>query len=253
MIAILVFGVFAFYKGDSILQTYQQNKATQLEAQLQQTQQQAAAALQAAADAKAQVAQVQQAAAQDRATAAAIIQAVTAQNAALNKAMSDRDKQTQQQQQIDLSASIPELGKRFLALVPNLNPADIKVADDQKTVTLGQDTVQKTAAQLELVPQLQQDKKDLQTEVDNANRATAGVQKALDSESKLADALISQVATEQKYSALLVTQVGQSDKLCNDKIGVEKTKAKKSWLKGFFWGNVSGFFGGLFTGHAVGL
>ena len=163
MIAILVFGVFAFYKGDSILQTYQQNKATQLEAQLQQTQQQAAAALQAAADAKAQVAQVQQAAAQDRATAAAIIQAVTAQNAALNKAMSDRDKQTQQQQQIDLSASIPELGKRFLALVPNLNPADIKVADDQKTVTLGQDTVQKTAAQLELVPQLQQDKKDLQT------------------------------------------------------------------------------------------
>src|SRR5208337_22852 len=207
---------------------------------------------QAAADAKAAAIATQQQAAQDKAASAEIISALTVQNAALTKNIVDRDKQTQQQQQIDLTSTIPELGKRFLALVPNINPADMKVADDQKSVTIGQDTAQKTAAQLELIPDLQADVKNLQTEVANDATMLASSQKALDSESKYADIMAKTEAAEEKYAALLQTQIDQGDKLCNEKIDIEKTKGKKSFLKGGTFGTIFGFILGV-AAHAIGL
>ena len=251
VIAILVFGVFAFYKGDSMLQKYQEGKLTKMEQELAQTKAESAQAKQDAADAKAQVVVQAQAAAQDKAAAAAIISAVTAQNAALNRAMVDRGKQTQQQQQVDLSSNLPELSKRFLALVPLVNPQGITVAPDEKSVTFDKDSAQKTAAQLELVPQLQQDKKDLQTEVDNSQKEVTGLQKALDTESRLADLQDRNLATEEKYAALLQTTIDQGDKVCQQKIDIEKTKGRKSFLKGVVWGGITGFLGGLFVGHGI--
>lgn len=253
VVLVLVFGFWGVGRGLDAVKSYQENKASKLEQQLAQTQQQAAAAQQAALDAKTQVLASQTVAAQDKAASAAIIQALSAQNAALNKAMVDRGQQTQKQQQTDLTASIPELGKRFITLVPSANPADIKVAADQKSVTIGEDTAQKTVAQLELVPQLQQDKKDLQTEVDNANKETESVQKALNSETRYADTEANLVAAQEKFSALLQKTIDQGDKVCDAKIAIEKTNTKKAFMKGFKIGGILGFIAGIFGGHAAGI
>lgn len=250
VVLVLVFGVFFTYKGLDAVQSYHQGKETKLEAQLEQTQAQVKTAQDAAVAAQAQVATAQQAAAQDKAASAAIISALSAQNAALNQSIITRDKQTQTQQQADLSASIPDLGKRFIALVPNVNPADIKVAPDASTVTIGKDTAEKTVAQLELIPQLQQDKKDLQVEVDNGTKEVASIQKALDSESQYADNEAKLIATEEKITALLQTQIDQSDKVCQQKIDVEKGKGRKLFLKGLGIGTVLGAVFGFFA-HGV--
>lgn len=240
-------------KGLDIFQNYEQGKLTKLEQQLQQTQQQAAAAQQAAIDAKSAAAQTALTAAQDKAASAALISALSQQNANLANQIVQRGKQTQQQQQQDLNASIPELGKRFEALVPNVNPADVKIAPDQKSVTIGQDTAQKTVAQLELVPSLQADKKDLEQQVKNGNDMLAGSQKALESQSKLTDAQAKVIDAQDKFTGLLQTQIKQGDAVCEEKVAIEKTKTKKAFLRGFKWGAITGFIGGLFAGHAVGI
>jgi hypothetical protein len=245
----LIFCVYLTYKGLGTWQAVQQNKETKLEGQLAQTQQQAAAAQQSAQQTQAQVLVSEQAAAQDRAATNSILQALSAQNAMIAQGILQRDKQTVAQQLSDSTATLPQLGQRFTQLVPGVASTDLKVAPDSSSVTIGRDTAQKTVGQLELVPQLQQDNKDLQTQADNSGKEVASVQKALDSESRFADNQGKLIATQDKYSALLQTQIDQGDKVCQEKINIEKTKAKKSFLKGFGIGSVFGFVGGLFVPH----
>lgn len=249
----LVVGVWGVNKGLNIWQDFEQGKLTKLEQQLQQTQQQAAAAQQAAIDAKAQAATIAMQATQDRAASAALISALTMENANLQRAMADRAKQTQQQQQHDLNASIPELGKRFVELVPDVNPKDIQVAKDEKSVTIGEDTAQKTVAQLELIPKLQADTVDLQKQIKNGEDMLAGSQKALDSQVKLTDAQQKIIDAQDKFTGLLQLQIKQADSVCQEKVAIEKTKTKKAFLRGFKWGVITGFIGGIFTGHAAGI
>lgn len=187
VIVVILIG-FVSNKGLNIYEGYEQGKLTNLQAQLDGTKQQAAAAQQSAQDAKtaAQTTAIQ--ASQDKAASAALISALSQQNANLANQIAQRGKQTQQQQAADLTASLPELGQRFKTLVPNVNPADVSVAADGKTVTIGQDTAQKTIAQLELVPSLQADKDDLSQQVKNGQDMLASSQKALDSQSSLTSA-----------------------------------------------------------------
>jgi hypothetical protein len=250
VVLVLVFGVFLTYKGLGLVQALQQSRATQLENQLAQTEQQATAAKEAALQAQAQVTAAQQAAAQDKAASAAIISALSAQNASLNQTIATQDKQTAAQQTTDLHSTIPQLGQRFVDLVPNVDPKDIVVAADQKSVTIGQDTAEKAVAQLELIPGLQADNKNLQAEIANDATMQNSLQKALNSESQYADSEARLVTTEEKYTALLQTQIDQANKVCDEKISVEKTKAKKSFLKGLGIGAVVGFIGGLFA-HGI--
>jgi len=227
-------------KGYDLYDKHDQRQETALQQQLDASKAQLATSNQQIATIQAAATQAQQAAAQDKATATAVITAVTAQNAALVKAMNARQQATQQQQQVDLSASIPDLAKRFVTLVPGINPTDIKVAPDEQTVTIGKDTAEKTTAQLELVSQLQQDKKDLQTEVDNGQKEVGSLQKALDSESKVVDIQTQLIAAKDVNIALL-TKIGtQSDAVCDARIKVEKDNTRHALWKGGKWGTVVG-------------
>ena len=238
-------------KGLNIYQGYEQGKLTNLEQQLNQTKQQAAAASQSAQDAKNSAAVTATQAAQDKAAAAAMISALSQQNANLANQIVQRGKQTQQQQSTDLNSSIPDLALRFQSLVPGINPVDITVSPDGKLATIGQDTAQKTVAQLELVPSLVADKTDLEQQVKNGQDMLVSSQKALDSQSTLTSAQQKVIDAQDKYNGLLEKQLQQGDAACQVQIKIEKANTKKAYLKGFKWGAIFGFVGGLFVGHAV--
>lgn len=249
VLCLIVLG-WATNKGLNIYQTYEQGKLTGLQQQLDSTKQQAAAAQQSAQDAKNAAAATATQAAQDKAASAAVISALSQQNANLANQIAARGRQTQQQQATDMTSTIPALTQRFQALVPNLNPADVAIAPDGKTATIGQDTAQKTVAQLELVPSLQADKTDLEQQVKNGQDMLASSQKALDSQSSLTSAQQKVIDAQDKYNGLLEKQITQADSVCQAQIKVEKAKTKKAYLKGFKWGAIVGFISGVFVGHS---
>jgi hypothetical protein len=234
----------------NIYQTYEQGKLTGLEQQLNQTKQQVAAAQQSAQDAKNQVIAATTQANQDRAASAAMITALSAQNANLANQIVQRGKQTQQQQSTDMNSTIPQLTQRFQSLVPGINPADIKVAENGATATIGQDTAQKTVAQLELVPSLQADKTDLEQQVKNGQDMLTSSQKALDSQVNLTETQNKLITAQGQLVTLQQTQLTQSDAACTVKLNIEKANTKKAWFKGFKWGFIGGFVSGIFAGHS---
>jgi hypothetical protein len=238
-------------KGLNIYGGSEQSKVTSLQTQLDGTKQQAAAAQQSATDAKtaAQVTAAQ--ANQDKVASVAVITALSQQNASLSNQIIQRGQQTQKQQTTDLNATIPELSTRFKSLVPNVIPTDVVVAADGKTVNIGQDTAEKSIAQLELVPSLQADNSALTTQVKNGQTELDSLQKTLDSQSSLTDAQAKVIAAQDSYATLLATEQKQSDAVWQGKLDVEKTNTKKAYLKGFKWGAITGFIGGLFAGHAL--
>jgi uncharacterized protein YlxW (UPF0749 family) len=191
-----------------------------------------------------QIAQVQAAADADRAASAQIIATMTAQNAALSKAITARDQQTQTQQASDMHATIPILAPRLEALVPNVNPQDIVVSPDQKSVSVGTDTAQKVTAQLELVPQLQQDLSDTKQQVTNDTAQIASLQ-------TFNQALTAEVTTDGKLNTLQTQELADSAKACTAQVNLEKAKNKKSFLRGFLWGGITGFVGGVILGHGI--
>jgi hypothetical protein len=134
-------------------------------------------------------------------------------------------------------------------LVPGINPADIRVSENGATAQIGKDTAQKTVAQLELVPSLQADNKDLQQEVKNGQDMLVSSEKALESQTKLTEAQQTVISTQDKLTSLLQTEIGKADAVCEAKVNVEKTNTKKAYMKGFKWGLITGFIGGIFTGH----
>lgn len=217
--------------GINAYQSYERTKLNQYEQQLAAN---AAALAQNAQD----IAGLKTQGATEKAADAQIISAVTAQNAALNKIMADREAATKTQQQTDLHATIPQLSQRFMSLVPGIDLNDIKVAPDAKTVTIGQDTAEKTVAQLELVPQLQQDKKDLQTQI-------TGMQKSLDAEMQYTNTLEKTLTAEDKQITMLENQLSTSDKACQAKLDIEKANTAKAYGKGTTFGSVLGAIGGF--------
>jgi hypothetical protein len=75
------------------------------------------------------------------------------------------------------------------------------------------------------------------------------MQRSLDSETKYADLEATLVTQQDKVIELLNTQIAQGDKVCEAKVAIEKTKGKKSFLKGLKIGAIGGFLAGLFLGH----
>lgn len=216
---------------------HDQTKVDKLQAQVESDKQQVAEAHQ-------QVAQVQAAALADKAASAQEIAAMAAQNATLNANIIARDKATAGQQTVDMHATIPELSQRFASLVPGVDPKDIRIASDSQTVTVGTDTAQKTVAQLELVPQLQSDLKDTQQKVTNLSDEIASLQ-------TYNSALEAEVRTEEKEIGLLEKQLADADKSCQAQVNLEKAKTRRAFLRGFKWGSIFGFIGGIFTGHSL--
>lgn len=227
--------VHAYSKAASLWVTHEEHNYQAMKVQSDAAKQ---AQAQAEADRQQAIAQ----ATQDHASMQQAITVAQAQNAALLKEIQDRDKATQQQQQVDLHASIPQLSSRFSSLVPGVNPQDIKISDDTKTVTVGTDTAEKTVSQLELVPQLQADVKNTQQEVTNTQselKATQVYVTTLEHETTIDDKVI---ASDEKV-------IAANDKTCQAQVDVEKAKNKGSFLHGFKWGFITGAIGGLVTGH----
>jgi predicted nucleic acid-binding Zn-ribbon protein len=228
---VIIFGLL--WGTSSVLNQWEkhdQKKLDQLQSQLDDAKKQVAQSNQMVAEVRAQ-------ANADKAASAQMVAAMAAQNASLANAIKNRDAATTHQQQIDLHASIPELAKRFMSLVPEINPADIKVAPDAKTVTIGQDTAGKTVAQLELVPALQQDLKDSQQQTKNVEASLTQVEKYNTTLEKL-------VAAQDKTIQLQQKQIEIADKTCDQKVKVEKDKGRKSFLKGLKFGTIIGAVGG---------
>ena len=209
---------------------HDQKKLDQLQSQLDD-------AKKAVAQSNQYVAEVRAQAVADKAASAQMVAAMAAQNASLANAIKNRDAATTHQQQIDLHASIPELGKRLMSLVPEVNPADIKVSPDAKTATIGQDTAGKVVAQLELVPALQQDLKDSQQQTKNVEASLTQVEKYNGTLEKL-------VAAQDKTIALQQKQIEIADKTCDQRVTVEKDKGRKSFVKGLKIGAILGVIGG---------
>jgi hypothetical protein len=182
------------------------------------------------------------AAAADKAAMQQVLTTVQAQNASLIAAINARDKATASQQQVDLHASISDLSTRFSALVPGVQATDMAISKDGKTVTVGTDTAEKTVAQLELVPGLQADLKDTQSQITGLNSEIKSLQ-------TFNTALETEVATDDKEIGLLNKELADADKTCQAQVNLEKAKGKKSFLKGLRIGAVAGFIAGLFVGH----
>jgi hypothetical protein len=238
IVVLCIAALWGVTAGLNAWKAHDQSLATALEAQVAADKQQAAITQQ-------QVVATQAAAAADKASSAQTIAAMSAQNASLANAIASRNKQTQTQQTADLHASLPVLmGQRLPVLVPTVNPADIQISPDGKTVAIGADTAQKTIAQLELVPTLQQDLKDAQQENINLTAEIKSLQ-------TYNAALEAETVTEEKEITLLNKQIADADKACQAQIDLEKVKTKAAFLNGFKWGGIVGFIAGLFVGHAI--
>jgi|SRR5271157_5763841 len=236
IVAIVVLAGLHFWSvGINEWEKHEQRNVNAMQAQLN-------ADKQASAAADAQRQQDATVAAADKAALQQVISTAQAQNAALIASIQARDKATSTQQQVDLHASITDLSKRFSNLVPGVNPTDIAISKDGNTVTVGTDTAEKTVAQLELVPGLQADLKDTQSQVTN-------LQSELKSMTTYNSALETLVAVDDKELALLNKQLLDADKSCDAKLGLEQAKTKKAFVKGLKVGGVIGFLAGLFLGH----
>jgi hypothetical protein len=237
LIIALCLGVFVhFYsKAASLWVTHEEHNYQAMKAQSD-----AAKQAQVVAEADRQQAILQSA--QDHASMQAAITAAQAQNAALLKEMQARDKATQQQQQVDLHATIPELSSRFASLVPNTDPKDIVIAPDQKSVTVGTDTAEKTVAQLELVPTLQADVKTEQQVVKSTESELKATQ-------VYSTTLEHEITIDGKDIDSLNKVIAADDKTCQAQVNVEKAKNKGSFLHGFKWGFITGAITGLVSGH----
>ena len=211
----LILGFFIVYKGSSIMASYEQHKAEQANTALAIQKSQADAALE---QAKTMLADYESA-----------LNASVKENAALAAAITTRDKVTSSQQQTDAKLPPSGLATRWQGLVHDTGiqsaPSGFSVTD-----SAGLATVQT----LELVPTLQQDLSDetkktgnLQTDVDKAN--------ALISQGKIA------------VNGLQLQLVDQ-DKACKIQIKTVEDKARRSKLRWFGAGFITGFIGGAWTG-----
>jgi len=196
------------------------------------------AAQKAADDAKIQVASISASAAADR-QANALVQAQQQQQInLLTAAMAARDKATAGQINVDLHAGVPYLTQRLMKLVPALDPKDVAISKDAKSITLGQDSTQKVTGQLEKVPTLEQDLAD-------SKQQTKDVQIQLTSQQNYTAILEKLQAAQANLITLQEKTLALSDKTCDARVKVADDKGNKKFVKGLKWGAILGVVGGI--------
>ena len=194
---------------------------------------QAQVAMQQLADQKAKDAEEATQVAQMTAQYQQLVVIVSQENAQLALAIQQRNAGLKQQQTADHSMTPPQLATRWAGLV-SANSADITAtATGGFAVT---DTVAlNTVDQLEQVPVLQMD-------LANETTIAASTQQEVDKANALNSALVTQVGDLQ-------TTITKDDAACKAQIASVKADETKSKVKWFKIGFVTGFIGGLFTGH----
>jgi hypothetical protein len=169
------------------------------------------------------------------------LDALKAENASLQASVAKRQTTVQAQQHTDQTLPMPQVITRWEQLanlqptetqtnwvqLAKLGPSDIQNTD--KGLLVSDAGARTTLQVLELVPVLQADVKDLQTIVGNKDKQIGGL-------NDIVTGLNNQVAGLQ-------LQAVDQKTACNDQVKMEKAKARKSKLK---W-----FLGGVLTGAAI--
>lgn len=171
--------------------------------------------------------QSQAAAAQYQATLSAIAQ----QNAQLAAAMSNRTIVLQQQQAVDKTLPLPELGQRWSGL---LGLAVGSLSANTGGITATPDAARATVAELEQVPVLQANLKDTQKQVQNGQE-----------ELSKANVLI---GDQQAQVAGLNIEIKDQTKACDARVSSVKADAAKSKRNWFLRGAA---VGGAVVGYAL--
>ena len=158
---------------------------------------------------------------------AQLIQQLQSQNQALVAAIKSRDVTTQKQQQVDNSMTLPALGVRWSELlgIPNGN-----IVPQGDNLLVNDAASHQTVVALEQLPTLKADLQDQMTQTEN--------------EKKIVDSQILQIVGLNK-------QINDEINTCDARVADEKTKSRKSFLKGLKIGAIIGFFGGVFMGHSL--
>ena len=202
-------------------QKYADIRANDSSAKVQAAQAQVAA--QKAADAQLAT-QVQQTTAQYQ----QMVQALSAQNTQLAATIAQRNTQLSQQQATDKTLPLPQLATRWAA---EANFPASELQTNGATLVVTQDIVADTVEQLDSIPVLQANLKDTQTELVSTQAALS-----------TANVLVGQ--QKQEISGLQQQNADQV-KADNAEIANVKAQARKSRLKWFGAGLVTGFIGGL--------
>ena len=156
----------------------------------------------------------------------AVMQAqINAQSKVINLAVAARTQQTQAQVKTDSTLPLMDLATRW-SVVLSLPPADFTA--DANSITVNDTAAHATVAALEQVPTLTANDAALTTEVTSQNALLA----------KQTDAI-------QSCNVDLTAE----KKAHTDDVKALKAQNKKSWLRGFKFGVITGFIGGLFAGH----
>jgi uncharacterized membrane protein len=204
--------------------------ATQAKAQVADSQAKAAAA----AVQTAQVTQQYQ----------AMVQTLTDQTKALATALAQRQATLVVQQKADMTMPTDDLAKK-LQTEGNAPAGSVTISGDN--IALSRPGAVAIAQSLDQIPFLQGNLKD-ETALEQAEAAAkAAGDKVIDAQVAQIGSLNGQIATMQKAEAA-------TDKANKTEVAQLKDDARKSkwrWFRrGFIAGNITGFLGGLYAGHA---
>ena len=152
---------------------------------------------------------------------------VAAQTASILKQVALRNQTTVEQQAVDKTLAPPALAQRWQSLLHIMSGID-PATGQQFAVT--QEVASMTVVQLEEVSTLTANVASLQTELNNE---------------QLVNVSQAQVISD------LSTEFTDEKKSHVDDVNAEKAKTKKAFVKGFKFGAIVGFVGGLFLGHSL--
>lgn len=167
---------------------------------------------------------------------AVIVQSLQAQNASLAAAVASRQTALVAQQKTDATLPLADLSNRLKTLG---NAPDGSISPEANSVNITQGGAVAVVQTLETIPALTANLKD----------TTDALQATRTAETK-ADELITDQT--KQISNLNLTLVDQT-KMCTAQISEVKAQARKSKIKFFKLGFVTGFVAGLWAGHAGGL
>jgi hypothetical protein len=157
-----------------------------------------------------------------------LVATVTAQNRQLASGIQTRTQATTQQQTVDQTLPMSDLANRWATLLKL--PSD-DFTDTSLGLVVKDEASYATVSQLELVPELQQNLAD-------TNKMNTGLMQELAGQTEI-------VAVQKDQIDGLNKALIDQDTVCTDKINLEKAKARKSKLKWFLGGLVTGFIGGI--------
>lgn len=156
----------------------------------------------------------------------AMVTSLTQQNSQLAAAVSTRTVVLQQQQTVDKTLPLPDLGNRWSTLAA-LKPGDLTATQDG--ITVNDEGARETVAQLEQVPVLTANLKDTQTQVENGQAELDKANGLIGDLGQQVSGLNTQITDQTKASAAEVASVK-----------ADAAKSKRNW-----------FVRGLITGAGI--